>query len=164
MDLDDIADDEFHPRQTYTISGQAPPAQCIGRVCQNQWDARTPFRQLLRPDLLDLKLSNAVNAVLGIPNGFNNLGLQAALYENAPADQMGAAGGQVQTFRYVGAILSTSLLGLVFGTTVSSAGLHSLAYILAVISGFVLVASLMARGPRRAREASRPPPDRFSAF
>nr|HET6902500.1 MFS transporter [Ktedonobacteraceae bacterium] len=80
----------------------------------------------------------AVGVVLGIPNGFNNLGLQAALYEHAPANQMGAASGQFQTFRYVGAILSTSLLG----TTVSSDDLHSIAAILAVISGLLLVASM----------------------
>lgn len=89
----------------------------------------------------------AVGVVLGIPNGFNNLGLQAALYEHAPADQMGAAGGQFQTFRYVGAILSTSLLG----TTITSNGLHVIAYILAVVSGLLLVASIPTRRLRRVR-------------
>ena len=84
----------------------------------------------------------AVGGVLGIPNGFNNLGLQAALYEHAPAQHIGAASGQLQTFRYVGAILSTSLLGLAFGTTVTSNGLHYIAYVLAGISGLLLVASL----------------------
>jgi MFS family permease len=93
----------------------------------------------------------AVGVVLGIPNGFNNLGLQAALYEHAPANQMGAAGGQFQTFRYVGAILSTSLLGLAFGTTVTSNGLHSIAYILAFVSGLLLVASITTRRLRRVR-------------
>jgi MFS family permease len=86
-----------------------------------------------------------VCAILGIPTGFNNLGLQAALYESAPAAQMGAAGGQFQTFRYVGAIFSTSLLGLVFSVAVSSDGLHSLAYVLATISAGVVAATLVAR-------------------
>src|SRR5499427_9241417 len=86
-----------------------------------------------------------VGVVLGIPNGFNNLGLQAALYEYTPANHMGAAGGQFQTFRYVGAILSTSLLGLAFGTTVTSNGLHLIAYVLAGISGLLLVASIATR-------------------
>ena len=93
----------------------------------------------------------AVGVVLGIPNGFNNLGLQAALYEHAPAQHMGAAGGQFQTFRYVGAILSTSLLGLAFGSTVTSNGLHMIAYVLACISGLLLVASITTRRPRRVR-------------
>ena len=45
----------------------------------------------------------AIGVVLGIPNGFNNLGLQAALYERTPAQHIGVVGGQFQTFRYVGA-------------------------------------------------------------
>jgi predicted MFS family arabinose efflux permease len=93
----------------------------------------------------------AVGVVLGMPNGFNNLGLQAALYEQAPAQHMGAASGQFQTFRYVGAILSTSLLGLAFGTTVTSHGLHRIAYVLAGVSGLLLVASLTTRPPQRIR-------------
>jgi predicted MFS family arabinose efflux permease len=93
----------------------------------------------------------AVGVVLGIPNGFNNLGLQAALYEHTPAQHMGAAGGQFQTFRYVGAILSTSLLGLAFGTTVTSHGLHLIASVLTGISGLLLVASLTTRRLRRVR-------------
>jgi MFS family permease len=79
----------------------------------------------------------AIGAILGIPNGFNNLGLQAALYEHAPARQMGAASGQFQTFRYVGAILATSLLG----TTITSDGLHIIATILTIISVLLLLAS-----------------------
>jgi predicted MFS family arabinose efflux permease len=84
----------------------------------------------------------AVGVVLGVPNGFNNLGLQVALYEHAPADQMGAVGGQFQTFRYVGAILSTALLGIVFGQAATSAGLHTLAIALAAISVLLVAASL----------------------
>jgi MFS family permease len=91
----------------------------------------------------------AVGVILGIPNGFNNLGLQAALYAYAPAPHMGAASGQFQTFRYVGAILSTSLLGLAFGRTVTSHGLHLIAYVLACISGLLLVASVTTRQRRR---------------
>jgi predicted MFS family arabinose efflux permease len=80
----------------------------------------------------------AVGVVLGIPNGFNNLGLQAALYEHAPARQMGAASGQFQIFRYVGVILATSLLG----TTITSDGLHIIAVILTIISVLLLLASI----------------------
>ena len=54
----------------------------------------------------------AVGAVLGLPNGFNNLGLQAALYERTPPAHTGAAGGLFQTFRYLGAILATALIGV----------------------------------------------------
>jgi len=93
----------------------------------------------------------AVGVVLGIPNGFNNLGLQAALYEQVPAHHMGAAGGQFQTFRYVGAILSTSLLGLAFGTAITNDGLHRIAYVLAGVSALLFVASIATPWLRRVR-------------
>ena len=112
----------------------------VGSLLLLVYNATTPVSVLL-----------AVGVVLGIPNGFNNLGLQAALYEHAPAAHMGAASGQFQTFRYVGAILSTSLLGLAFGTTVTSNGLHLIASVLAGISGLLLVASVTTRRRRRAR-------------
>jgi MFS family permease len=89
----------------------------------------------------------AAGAVLGIPNGFNNLGLQAALYEAAPADRMGQAGGQLQTFRYVGAILSVSLLGFVFSRAVTTGGFHLVAAVLAAVS-LTLVAVALGDGRR----------------
>src|SRR5205823_1667156 len=47
--------------------------------------------------------------------------------------------------RYVGAILCTSLLGLVFSMTVTSNGLHIIADALAVVDGLLLVASIATR-------------------
>lgn len=87
----------------------------------------------------------AVACVFGIPNAFNNMGLQAALYRAAPAAAMGAASGQYQTFRYVGAILSTSLLGLVFSAHPSSTSLHQVAVVLTALGSLLLVASLATR-------------------
>jgi MFS family permease len=106
----------------------------VGALLLLVCDATTPVSVIL-----------AIGVVLGLPNGFNNLGLQAALYKHAPAHHMGAASGQFQTFRYVGAILSTSLLGLAFGRTVTSTGLHLTAYVLACISGLLLVAGMATR-------------------
>jgi MFS family permease len=98
----------------------------------------------------------AVGAVLGIPNAFNNLGLQAALYRAAPTGQMGTAGGQFQTFRYIGAILATALLGVAFGGQATTPALHAVAIFLAGLSTFLLIAALrsdrVTAGQRRARE------------
>ena len=80
--------------------------------------------------------------VLGIPNGFQSLGLQTALYETAPVEEMGAAAGLFQTFRYIGSILSASLLGLVFSNSVTSAGLHTVALVIAVVSVVLLVVAV----------------------
>jgi predicted MFS family arabinose efflux permease len=94
-----------------------------------------------------------VGLVLGIPNGFNNLGMQAALYTAAPPDQTGAAGGLLQTARYTGAILSTSVIGIVYGATAGTSGLHVLAGVMAALSLVLLWASL-ARPQRRTIPAS----------
>jgi hypothetical protein len=47
-----------------------------------------------------------------------------------------------QTFRYVGAILATAMIGLVFGAAATSASLHVLAAIMAAVSAALVVASL----------------------
>jgi len=94
----------------------------------------------------------AVGAVLGIPNAFNNLGLQAALYDVAPAGQMGAVGGLFQTFRYTGAILSTALIGLVLGPSATSDSLHTLAVVIAAVSAMLVVTSIAIRRSSPSRQ------------
>lgn len=59
--------------------------------------------------------------VLGVPNGFNALGLQVVLYEHALANQM----------------------GIVFGSVATSAGLHMLADVLAAISTLITIAGFI---------------------
>jgi MFS family permease len=83
--------------------------------------------------------------VLGIPIGFNNLGLQSALYGASDPERTGAAAGLFQTCRFIGAVLSTSLLGIVFADDVDSAGLHTMALALAGVSAVVLAASVRRR-------------------
>jgi MFS family permease len=90
-----------------------------------------------------------VAVVLGIPIGFNNLGLQSALYAATDPARTGAAAGIFQTSRFIGAVLATSLLGLVFADGVDDRGLHTLALVLAGVSAAVLAGSL--RGGIRPR-------------
>jgi predicted MFS family arabinose efflux permease len=92
----------------------------------------------------------AVGLVLGIPNGFNNMGLQAALYEAAPPARTSWAGAQFQTFRYVGAILSSTLLASVFRQHATTEGLHSMAILLMVVSIGLVIASvaIVSRPPQ----------------
>ncbi len=94
----------------------------------------------------------AVGIVLGIPNGFNNMGLQAALYQAAPPARVSWAGGQFQTFRYVGAILSATLLASVFRQRATTGGLHQMAALLVVVSVALVIASIFTQ-----RAGSRPP-------
>ncbi|HEX7290533.1 MAG TPA: MFS transporter [Conexibacter sp.] len=91
-----------------------------------------------------------VALVLGLPIGFNNLGLQSALYRVSEPARTGAAAGVFQTCRFVGAVLSTCLLGIVFADGVDTAGLHAMALILAGVSALVLLASAQrVRRPAR---------------
>lgn len=87
-----------------------------------------------------------VTIVLGIPIGFNNLGLQSALYGASDPARTGAAAGLFQTCRFIGAVLATSLLGIVFAEGVDSAGLHTLALVFAGVSAVLLLANAHAHG------------------
>jgi MFS family permease len=111
----------------------------LGSLLLLRFDTATALPELL-----------VVGAVLGVPNGFNNLGLQAALYEAAAADQIGAAAGLLQTFRYAGAIASTAIIGAVFGSEASSDSLHVLAVVMAVTSTGLVLASIFAYRPSSA--------------
>jgi MFS family permease len=96
-----------------------------------------------------------VGAILGLPTAFNNLGLQAALYEATPASLMGTASGQFQTFRYTGAIAASAVLGIVFAGTPTSEGFDRLAIVLVVVSAILVVASI--GGARLARRTPLKP-------
>jgi MFS family permease len=86
-----------------------------------------------------------VLAVIGASTGFNTLGLQAALYRAAPPEQISAASGLFMTSRYLGTILSASLLGLVFGRSIGAPQLHVAALALAALAAAVLLATARAR-------------------
>lgn len=86
-----------------------------------------------------------ITLVLGVPSGFNTLGLQALLYAVTPAERISWAGGQFQTFRYIGATLASAVLGAVFHQGSSTAGLHSIAAVLAFVSVVLLAASIFTR-------------------
>ncbi len=88
--------------------------------------------------------------LLGVPNGFNNLGLQTALYEAAPDGRTGSAGGLFQTFRYLGAISATATIGVVLDRDLSSRGLHHLGWVMAGAAVVVLALALLVRRPARA--------------
>jgi predicted MFS family arabinose efflux permease len=89
---------------------------------------------------------------LGVPGGFVNLGLQTALMDAAPDDRTASAGGLFQTFRYLGAISATAMIGITFERDLSSAGLHQLGWLM---TGAAAVLLLLAILLRRTRPESR---------
>jgi MFS family permease len=80
--------------------------------------------------------------LFGIMNGFSSFANQASLYVFAPAAEIAVASGLSRTFSYVGAIFSSSLIGITFGRAATDAGLHALAWVLVGIgvASVVLVA------------------------
>ncbi|MBX6353460.1 MAG: MFS transporter [Thermoflavifilum sp.] len=95
-------------------------------------------------------------AVLGVSNGFNNVGLQTALFRVTPKQIIGTASGLFQTSRYLGTILSSVLLGLFFGNHLDTPSLHALGTVLAVLGLLVIWMSwrLPGRGASPAENAS----------
>ncbi|WP_067932294.1 MFS transporter [Alicyclobacillus kakegawensis] len=85
-----------------------------------------------------LALLIAVLLVLGVSNGLNNVGMQAALFASAPKEIIGAASGLFMTARYMGTIISSVLLGMVFGSSLTTGRLRILAGILAVFAASVI--------------------------
>jgi sugar phosphate permease len=81
----------------------------------------------------------------GIPQGICSNANQAAVYAQAPQEELGAAAGLLRTSQYMGAILAASLLGLLFGKHPTDHGMHALAWVLVVLSAALLIATVMDR-------------------
>jgi len=93
----------------------------------------------------------AVGTVLGLPNGFNNIALQAAVYAGAPEGQTGVAAGLFQTCRYLGAIMSTALLGVAYSDDLSSGGLHRVAVFVTGVAVVLTYGACRMRGTASGR-------------
>lgn len=92
-----------------------------------------------------LVLLLGVAALLGLPNGFNNIGNQAALYQQADAADAGMASGLYRTSQYVGANIAAAVIELGFAGPAADAGLHRLGTVVAVISAVLLAGALRER-------------------
>ena len=89
-------------------------------------------------------------SVLGLSNGFNNLGLQTALYSFVPPAETGTASGLFMTSRYIGTIFSSSLLGILFGKHFSTSHFHVMAIICVIIG--ILIMLLTIRMPQKQKQ------------
>ncbi|MET0616822.1 MAG: MFS transporter [Luteibacter sp.] len=99
----------------------------------------------------------AAVALFGITQGLMSTSTQAAVYLQAPAEQIGAASGLQRTASYLGAIVATSVLGFVYGDHPIDHGLHLLATIMGVASLLLVVATIFDRTlPRAVSSTSHP--------
>lgn len=93
----------------------------------------------------------AMTLLFGIANGLSSFANQAALYLQAPAAEIAVAAGLYRTSNYVGAIFSSSLIGITFSMAATDGGLHALAWVLVGIGVvIVLLVVLDRRLPRTA--------------
>ncbi|GGH78231.1 EmrB/QacA subfamily drug resistance transporter [Pullulanibacillus pueri] len=91
--------------------------------------------------------------ILGMSNGFNNISMQTALYDNVTPEETGAASGLFQTSRYLGSISSSTILGLLFSEHLDIAHLHTVVYVCIVGGLLVLALSLRLPSKRKKRVA-----------
>jgi MFS family permease len=83
--------------------------------------------------------------LFGATNGFSSFANQAALYSQSPASEIAVASGLYRTSSYIGAIFSSSLIGITFGRSATDAGLHTLAWVLVGIGAIVALLTVLDR-------------------
>lgn len=88
-----------------------------------------------------------VTILFGLATGFTVAGNQTALYQAAPAEQLGTASGLLRTFGYVGSIAASAITGIVFHAQVSDRGVHLIAWIMTAVS--LALAALTLATPHR---------------
>ncbi|HUQ61819.1 MFS transporter [Lentzea sp.] len=89
--------------------------------------------------------------VSGLPQGLNGLTLQHSVYRQADPARVGASAGLLRTFVYLGAIVSASVQGLVFGDHVDTDGLRTLTVFLVAVSIVFLLINVFDKSLKRTR-------------
>ncbi|MFC9788739.1 MFS transporter [Rhodococcus sp. NPDC127528] len=86
-----------------------------------------------------------VAAILGVPNGFNNMGNQNLVNASASARDVGTAIGMYRTIQYVGANLAAVVIEVATHGGPSDAGLHRTGTVIATIGAILVVGVLFSR-------------------
>ncbi|TDW14307.1 putative MFS family arabinose efflux permease [Kribbella kalugense] len=84
-----------------------------------------------------------VGVIAGVPQGLNNLANQTALYKQADPTRIGSSAGLLRTCVYVGALISAAANAHFFQYGATTAGLHDLAIFLLVVSGLLVLVTLL---------------------
>ncbi|MFD8744232.1 MFS transporter [Streptomyces sp. NPDC059616] len=95
-----------------------------------------------------------VSLVFGVATATTTVGNQTALYQAAPADQIGTASGLFRTFGYLGTITSSVIGGIVFRDGADDHGLHSLGIVLVAAGVAVLLLTVLDRSLMRHRSTA----------
>ncbi|MDV2888165.1 MFS transporter, partial [Alkalihalophilus pseudofirmus] len=75
-------------------------------------------------------------SIMGLSYGIGNVVLQVAMLKESPKAIIGTTSGLFQTCRYLGSILSSIVLGVIFGAEISAAKMKIVGEVL-IATGFV---------------------------
>ncbi len=78
-------------------------------------------------------------SLLGIGYGLGNVALQAAMLKTSPSNMVGTTSGLFQTCRYLGSILSSVILGILFGKEITAAHFDMMGIIMIISGGASLL-------------------------
>lgn len=99
-----------------------------------------------------------VLALLGLSYGIGNVALQAAMLKASPPQMIGTTSGLFQTCRYLGSILSSAVLGMLFGEEIAGSHFEQLGWTLIMISLVGISVSLyfssLVRGKQTMKKAA----------
>jgi predicted MFS family arabinose efflux permease len=84
-----------------------------------------------------------VGVLAGLPQGLNGLANQTALYQQADPARIGSSAGLLRTCVYVGALISAAANAHFFRYGATTAGLHEMAIFLLVVSGLLVLVTLV---------------------
>ncbi|SKC35566.1 MFS transporter [Krasilnikoviella flava] len=150
------------------------PTSVVAVVVASATGRRAPVRPALVIGSVALLLGGAVLAVvqpdsptwvlvlagvgIGGMQGLAGLANQKALARQADTGSVGAASGLLRTFMYVGALVSTAAIAVLYAHGPTTAGLHDLALAMVACAALVLVLTLVDRSlrPRPATATVRP--------
>ncbi|OIK15630.1 MFS transporter [Bacillus sp. MUM 116] len=85
-------------------------------------------------------------ALLGLSYGIGNVVLQVAMLKESPKEMLGTTSGLFQTCRYLGSILSSIVLGLIFGKGITTENMEILGVVLICIGAVSFAMSLWFTG------------------
>lgn len=83
--------------------------------------------------------------LFGVTNGLSNFANQTTLYVQSPSETFAVASGLYRTASYLGAIFSASVISLSFGSKVTDAGFHVVAWALIAIGVIALLMTVLDR-------------------
>jgi MFS family permease len=90
-----------------------------------------------------------IAAVFGVAQGLASVANQQVLYRQSPPDRLGTASGLSRTFVYLGAIISSGVLGATFGQAPNDGDVHVIGALIAASAAVVLLLALLDGSLRR---------------